>query len=652
MKLFQFNKDKSYLTLVLAIIVISLTICDIKSDSVCSLKTLKKEILEDIEDNGMLDCLRYIPPPHFKDETEKEKNLRILAQWDSSCSFESSSNWKEEIRRNFGITELSDVNGDPVQEDFNNQADLCEIVRSAAAKNLFNIKNLDMRKLKDRIVDLIDCAGPLGEKEGPRICAASSSSFFNEASWTIFLNSSNIKLQGKPNFAAKSKEEKPNSNGDEDMNPQVEKLMKFSKDQLKKKGGLFAKLINKTKSIMGKIGDLLQTKKTNVQFFSSSGNASITENKKYKMTSLKPVMIPVDIVATMFSFYMISQKINSQEILKTRLNLNGRQVSESRQSTGPAWSTSISSGTIFNLDPKGIENGLTVDYKSSKSGEIKTSGDTNFTMATILIPNANIFKYVNTEDYEVQNSKNQFAPINEKVYLNVNNDKDYDSYYLVYSNASVKLTDGPSIFGTIMTVTSTTTKQLQETISMNGPSTYISTHSAMILNVKKQETLKIGLNYLYSGQGNLSISNSDEKNTIVGISAMELPKGTKVYQTIPDKDIILFAGSWKSLGVAKRLNLLVETKLFILYHFNIKTQGKDFVVRLKVNSSHSPRSVMSFSEMEYSSGQGYVLETLKPGNYNIDLEFTCMNCKGTLPAGNISAFQTKQVVSMTIVEFN
>lgn len=28
-----------------------------KADSVCSLHTLKKELLEDIEDNGALDCL-------------------------------------------------------------------------------------------------------------------------------------------------------------------------------------------------------------------------------------------------------------------------------------------------------------------------------------------------------------------------------------------------------------------------------------------------------------------------------------------------------------------------------------------------------------------------------------------------------------------
>lgn len=44
-----------------------------KADSVCSLHTLKKELLEDIEDNGALDCLRNIPAPHNKKETELEK---------------------------------------------------------------------------------------------------------------------------------------------------------------------------------------------------------------------------------------------------------------------------------------------------------------------------------------------------------------------------------------------------------------------------------------------------------------------------------------------------------------------------------------------------------------------------------------------------
>ena len=78
------SNDLLKLTLIMTF---CLCLSQIKSDSVCSLKTLKLELLQDIEDNGMLDCLRYIPPPHFKEETEKEKNLRILAQWDTSCAF-------------------------------------------------------------------------------------------------------------------------------------------------------------------------------------------------------------------------------------------------------------------------------------------------------------------------------------------------------------------------------------------------------------------------------------------------------------------------------------------------------------------------------------------------------------------------------------
>ena len=36
----------------------------IKSDSVCDEKLLKMELMQDIEDNGMLDCLRVVEAPH------------------------------------------------------------------------------------------------------------------------------------------------------------------------------------------------------------------------------------------------------------------------------------------------------------------------------------------------------------------------------------------------------------------------------------------------------------------------------------------------------------------------------------------------------------------------------------------------------------
>lgn len=100
-----------------------------KCDSVCDLNTLIVELNQDLADNGMLDCLRVIDPPHFVDETEDQKNLRLAAQWDTACAFEADTDWKDMIAKEYGINQLVDSVGDPVSKDFDNQADMCEIIR-------------------------------------------------------------------------------------------------------------------------------------------------------------------------------------------------------------------------------------------------------------------------------------------------------------------------------------------------------------------------------------------------------------------------------------------------------------------------------------------------------------------------------------------
>lgn len=56
------------------------------------------ELKQDIEDNGMLDCLRVVEAPHSYLETEEEKNKRIASQWDSDCSFEAETDWMTTLR--------------------------------------------------------------------------------------------------------------------------------------------------------------------------------------------------------------------------------------------------------------------------------------------------------------------------------------------------------------------------------------------------------------------------------------------------------------------------------------------------------------------------------------------------------------------------
>jgi hypothetical protein len=111
------------------ILILTILISKVNSDSVCDLNTLIVEIKQDLRDNGMLDCLRVIEQPNSIEETEEQKNLRLAAQWDTSCAFESNSSWEEVLKKVYDINTLVDSVGEPVKKNFGNQADMCEIIR-------------------------------------------------------------------------------------------------------------------------------------------------------------------------------------------------------------------------------------------------------------------------------------------------------------------------------------------------------------------------------------------------------------------------------------------------------------------------------------------------------------------------------------------
>jgi len=51
---------------------------------VCTESILVTELIQDIKDNGKLDCLRKpLPPPTDKVESDNEKKLRLEAAWDT-----------------------------------------------------------------------------------------------------------------------------------------------------------------------------------------------------------------------------------------------------------------------------------------------------------------------------------------------------------------------------------------------------------------------------------------------------------------------------------------------------------------------------------------------------------------------------------------
>ena len=83
----------------------------VKTDHICDIELLKIELQEDIADNGVLDCLRVISPSSVKEENDREINLRLSAQWDSDCSFETTNENLDKVKKAYNINKYYDAHG-------------------------------------------------------------------------------------------------------------------------------------------------------------------------------------------------------------------------------------------------------------------------------------------------------------------------------------------------------------------------------------------------------------------------------------------------------------------------------------------------------------------------------------------------------------
>lgn len=160
---------------------------------------LIKELKEDFEDNGKLDCLRYIPPPNLQSpEDTDQKSKRLLAQWTTDCAFEANYDWKTPFRNAFSILgktigKLVDSSGNGYSQglhfDMCDEADMCEMVRTIIQNEFFKVteNDADAVKLNDTsltdenyegIFDQISCAkAPGGDNDSAQgICAVNSES--------------------------------------------------------------------------------------------------------------------------------------------------------------------------------------------------------------------------------------------------------------------------------------------------------------------------------------------------------------------------------------------------------------------------------------------------------------------------------------------
>jgi hypothetical protein len=194
---------RSYSKLIL-ILLITLSLLFIRSTSqvVCSEDELIKELQEDLDDNGQLDCLRKSRSPLEAEENPLQREMRIAAEWNGDCSFEADSDtpnsWVQKLKTNYNLSKgLVDVNGEPVEKDFEDQADMCELVRALIANGKFPKIGESLKNIDDSFLDDIDCPGNDGQTE---ICAVTGGSFASKKGWYILLDGQSIRIKDIPKY--------------------------------------------------------------------------------------------------------------------------------------------------------------------------------------------------------------------------------------------------------------------------------------------------------------------------------------------------------------------------------------------------------------------------------------------------------------------
>lgn len=645
-----------FLIVVISFISLNLT----KSDSVCDLETLKLELLQDLEDNNMLDCLREIEVPHYMIENEEQKNRRLAAQWDTSCSFEADTVWFDNLKKYYGITQLVDSIGDPVRHDFPDQADMCELIRAAVAKNLFEIHNLDMQNLPKTFVDNIKCSGPKGDFYGPQICAATSGSFFNKSAWNVFNKSSVMLFSNKPHFIESDHEQKLNNpwasehKGPESMN----ELDLLSKEQLDNAGGNIAQVINnaikgqpmfaspKSDSSNNGIGDsdINKDSSSQIHHYIKKENTIISADKDFRITDSGVISFSSEGTKILMGVYMASFKLKEYTQMCMKMNLNEMEISESRQCISKFRNSSISGSFAEKYSQSKTQ--LSVLALSNGDGEINNDGEnTNLTFGAITFPDLGIYKHnIGMNILNIPSTGNIFSPL-DNFSMSINNASERPGYYMIITNLSFKLPDN-SYFGSLIAING---KDLVDTTFIRGKVSSVGINSTTVVELFPGNN-SLTLKYMYQGSKNLEITSSNQmKKYYQSMTAFRLPTGTKLSTFKCQGPVNLSANSWVSFNINAKIELSRTTHIMILYHIHIKVSGAPFSARLKVNGNKSYKTTVAHVEDEDTASiQGYLVKKLKAGSYEFDIEFLTNSQDMFDPA---SEAVDKQTVSIKILEF-
>ena len=386
------------LTLFFFAVLLSLTACD----SVCDLELFVMELKQDLEDNGILDCLRVIKPPSGVIETIEQKNKRLAAQWDTACSFESTYDWASVLKKNYGVTTLVDEIGEPVDHNLPDQADMCEIVRAVIKEGLLAGVTSDVTDIPFEALNYIDCPG---DPSGPKICAVNAISYWKTDMWTIMLDGMNIQVNNAPNFVKVGenpiKQEVPDDPGvpvDRTLIEAVTRLKAPSSEELQR---LIASSKDFTKTDKKKPEDPF---KRVTAKFSTYTKESISSNSGWNAFSSGKVEVQSNTDFFILAYSMVSGKARNSR-LALRMVLNGVNQISTRMIQGYQAYPSITTGFISGLQAGSHK--IETQYRASESlsFDMENSEKENLTTGVIVIPTATLMmkKVINPMEISLYN---------------------------------------------------------------------------------------------------------------------------------------------------------------------------------------------------------------------------------------------------------
>ena len=540
-------------------LVILILLHNSRSDSVCDYELLALELKQDLNDNGILDCLRIIKPPSGIIETPEQMNKRLAAQWDTSCSFESSTDWMTDLRNTFGVTTLVDEIGEPVEQNIPEQADMCEIVRALIAAGKFKGIPADLTNIPDQLITAINCPG---EENGPKICAINGISSYKKEMWTILLTSSVITINKIPKFI-KDADTKNRIDGDDQYDPGMpidREDIKAAKKVAVDANDELSNLISSEKDFTRQnTSRPVSIEKRVSLWYSTFKEESIKPNKGWEEFNSGKLDLKIAYNSYVLVFHMVSAYAPKSR-LTCRLVFDEVNQISSRMITGFSDNPSIS--TAFITESQVGNHVIKAQYRTNNALKINVSNqdDHNLTIGSFVIPYTDLKfkKIINPEEIQLFNSNNwgDFPNLSASVKLLKS------SYVLIMYSISM-----PGMESHLVTSTEINNTPIFQSRSICGDSTYLNIHNTSIVRLNADVDYRIKIKYRtpYPARSNPRMNDWESQS----LTILQLPQWFEMQVLDIEEEFVLNCeGEW-NLFPKMDIDLELEDDKSILFLYNV-----------------------------------------------------------------------------------